>query len=468
MAAIGRPIVTLAAEVVGYSMLIRADEKGALEQLKAHRDQFVDPKIAEHSGRILRATGNSLVVGFESPAEAVRCAVELQSGMIDRNIQTLPDRRITLRIGVAIDQVTGNGDDLVSRAVAALPRDTLATLIKPGAGVYGEPGNLAVRLATLAEPAGICISGAVRDAIRDQLPYKFKDLGEQNLEIRAAPLHCYAMNADMVASGPRLAAQNQRRRLMSLRNAAVAVGVLLVLAAAIAPVVSPESIGKMIRGIHERKPVGVLIGVPESSPQAVVQVPQNAPTTAPPVVAAQPVNPPALPETPAPANAATTPTPFHVAPADVQQAQIASAQRQPAAPTDSTENSAAATLDASVSADTDANSSAPANAEPPPSTASQSSSQTKEKSVASKSRRARAGQSSAAYSAGGRTGSVRSRVVGITSDGRLILRLPSGRTAIVAPDEDGFAPRRRSRVFIDRDQMFGLPPGLGPDYSPYD
>src|SRR5947209_1962665 len=72
MAAIGRPVVTLAAEVVGYSRLIRAHEKGALEQLKAHRDQFVDPKIAEHSGRILRATGNSLLVGFESPAEAVR------------------------------------------------------------------------------------------------------------------------------------------------------------------------------------------------------------------------------------------------------------------------------------------------------------------------------------------------------------------------------------------------------------
>ena len=142
MAAIGRPIVTLAAEVVGHSRLIRADEKDALEQLKAHRDQFVNPKIAEHSGRILRATGNSLLVGFESPAEAVRCAVELQSGMIDRNIQTLPDRRITLRIGVAIDQVTGNGDDLVSRAVAALPRDILATLIRPDAGVYGEDGKL--------------------------------------------------------------------------------------------------------------------------------------------------------------------------------------------------------------------------------------------------------------------------------------------------------------------------------------
>jgi hypothetical protein len=146
--------------------------------------------------------------------------------MIDRNIRTLPDRRITFRIGVTIDRVTANGDDLVSRAVAALPRDTLATLIKPGAGVYGEHGNVAMRLAALAEPTGICITGAVRDAIRDQLPYKFKDIGEQNLEIRAAPVHCYAMSADTVASGPRLAARNAQRRSMRLRNAAVAAGVL--------------------------------------------------------------------------------------------------------------------------------------------------------------------------------------------------------------------------------------------------
>src|SRR5437868_3165877 len=139
MTAIGRPFVTLAAEVVGYSRLIRADEKGALEQLKAHRDQFVDPKITEHSGRTVRAAGNSLVVEFESPTEAVRCAVELQSGMIDRNIRTLPDRRITFRIGVTNGHVTGNGDDLVIRAVAALPRDTLSTLIKPGSTLI-KPG----------------------------------------------------------------------------------------------------------------------------------------------------------------------------------------------------------------------------------------------------------------------------------------------------------------------------------------
>ncbi len=225
MAAIGRPIVTLAAEVVGYSKLIRADEKGALEQLEVRRDQFVCPKIAEHSGRIVRATDDNLLVEFDSATEAVRCAVELQNGMIDRNIRTLPDRRIIFRVGITIDPATGDRDDLVIRAVAALPKDTLATLIKPGAEVCGERGNIALRLAALADPAGICISGAVRDAIRGQLPYDFKDIGKQNLDIRAAPVDCYAMNAEAVESGLRLAAQNPQRRPMRLRGGAVGVGV---------------------------------------------------------------------------------------------------------------------------------------------------------------------------------------------------------------------------------------------------
>jgi class 3 adenylate cyclase len=225
MAAIGRLIVMLAADVVGYSRLIRADEEGTLEQLKTHRDQFVYPKISEHSGRIKRATGDSLLVEFESPTEAVRCAVELQRGMIDRNIRTLPDRRITFRVGVSVGQVTANGDDLVSRAVAALPRDTLATLIKPGTEFYSDPGKMAVRLAGLAEPAGICISEAVQDAIRDQLPYIFEDIGKPNLEVGAAPVHCYAITADSVASRPRFAAQNPQSRHKRLRSAAVAIGV---------------------------------------------------------------------------------------------------------------------------------------------------------------------------------------------------------------------------------------------------
>jgi hypothetical protein len=260
------------------------------------------------------------------------------------------------------------------------------------------------------------------------------------------------------------------RRLV--RTAAV-VGVLLLLAAAIAPVVFPDSISKLVRGIQKPKQVGVLVGVPDPSPaasqtRAVDQVPRNTSASPPAVVSSQPVNPAALPETPAPANAATTPNPFHVAPADVQQAQIASAQPQAVAPTNSVETAAAATPDTSASADTDANSSAQANTEPSPATASRATAQSRQKSVASKSKRASAGRGSAAYSPRGRAGSVRTRVTGITSDGRLILRLPSGRTAIVAPDEEEFVPRHRNRVYNDRDQMFGPPPGFGPDYFPYD
>ncbi len=223
MAATDRLIATLAAEMVGYSRLIRADEEDALEL--DDRDRFVYPKIVEHSGRIVRAAGDNLLVEFDSPTLAVRCAVELQSGIIDRNIRILPDRRIALRVGVAVGQVTGRGDDLVIRAVAALPKETLATLIKPAAEVCGERGDLALRLAALAEPAGICISGAVRKAICDQLPYTFKYIGKKNLEVRAAPVECYAMDADAVASVARGAAQNPHRQPRRLRSAAVAGGV---------------------------------------------------------------------------------------------------------------------------------------------------------------------------------------------------------------------------------------------------
>jgi protein kinase-like protein len=267
-----------------------------------------------------------------------------------------------------------------------------------------------------------------------------------------------------------LARKTQPRRLV---RTAVAVAALLVLAAAIAPMVFPDSIGKLVRGIQKPKQVGVLIGVPDSSPAAsqsgaVAQVPRSTSSKPPAVVSSQPVNSAALPETPGAGNAATTPNPFHVAPADVQQAQMATAQPQGAASANSAENSAAPAPDTSGSAGPDANSSAQANTEAPPTTASQSSSQSTEKSVASKSKRTRAGRSSAAYSQQGRARSIRSRVTGITSDGRLILRLPSGRTAIVAPDEEESVPRHRNRVYIDRGQTFGPTPGFEPDYFPDD
>ena len=258
----------------------------------------------------------------------------------------------------------------------------------------------------------------------------------------------------------------QPRRLV--RTAAV-VGVLLLLVAAIAPVVFPDSVGKLVRGIQKPKQVGVLVGVPDSSPaasQPETKTTRDTSISPPAVVSSQPAKSNALPETPAPANAATTPNPFHVSPADVQQAQIANAQSHGIAPTNPAENAAAATPDTAASTDTTTNSVAQANTEPPPATASRSAAENKKKSDVSTAKRAPSSRSSATYSARGRTHTVRSRVTGITSDGRLILRLPSGRTAIVAPDGEESVPRHRNRAYIDRDQMFGPPPGFEPDYSP--
>jgi class 3 adenylate cyclase/cytochrome c-type biogenesis protein CcmH/NrfG len=208
MAAVGRLVVILAADVVGYSRLIEAGEESTLERLEARRQQLVYSKVEEHNGRIVRATGGSLLVEFASPTEAVRCAVEVQGGMIDRNIGAAADRRIAFRIGINIGDVTPTGGDLVSRAVAALPTDRLMTLVKPGTEIYGNSSRIAERIAAFAQPGGICISGAVWDAIRDQLPSAFEDLGKQNLDIGAGPVHCFAMRADSVAAGQRIAAQD--------------------------------------------------------------------------------------------------------------------------------------------------------------------------------------------------------------------------------------------------------------------
>jgi adenylate cyclase len=201
--------ILFAANVVGSSSLTDAEEQGTFETLETHCRHFVYPKIAEHDGRIIRATRDNLLVEFASATEAVQCAVEMQRGIANGNIDIPPDRCLTLRVG--IDQTTAIGSDLVSRAVAALPVDTIATLIKPGTVIHGDSGIIAMRLAALADPGGICISGTVWDAVRHQLPYTFEDSGKQDLEIRAAPLQCYTMRANALEKRARDATQEQGR-----------------------------------------------------------------------------------------------------------------------------------------------------------------------------------------------------------------------------------------------------------------
>jgi adenylate cyclase len=163
----------LAADVAGYSRLMGADEEGTHERLKTHLRELVDPKIKEHRGRIVKNTGDGMLVEFGSVVDAVRCAVEIQRAMIDRNADLSEAKRISFRIGINL------GDVIVE------PED-----------IFGDGVNAPARLEALAEPGGICISRVVRDQIRDKLPYPLEDMGEQSVKNIARPVHVYRIRLD--------------------------------------------------------------------------------------------------------------------------------------------------------------------------------------------------------------------------------------------------------------------------------
>ena len=164
MASTRRLAAILAADVAGYSRLMGADEEGTHERLKAHLRQLIDPKIEEHQGRIVKNTGDGLLAEFASVVDAVRCAAEVQRGMIDREPEVPDERRIRFRIGINLGDVIAEGDD-----------------------IFGDGVNVAARLEALAEPGGICISRTVRDQIRDKLPYRVRGPGRaERQEHRAA------------------------------------------------------------------------------------------------------------------------------------------------------------------------------------------------------------------------------------------------------------------------------------------
>jgi hypothetical protein len=262
---------------------------------------------------------------------------------------------------------------------------------------------------------------------------------------------------------PRQTAARPKRFL----RIALPVAALLLAAAVIAAVLLPEPIGRFVHRARETKPIGVVIGVPESSAPSAVQ---NASTAiAPAAVTSQAGNAAAMPASPPPVNGATSSTSPQVSSPDLQQTQTLNVQSQVAAPNASGASSPGPNLDGSSSSGGETASTGTTAAHP--NTASQPSSHGKKNSVASTSRRPRGAQDLSEASPQRHVRSIRGRVVGITSDGRLIYRLPSGRTAIVAPDseEDQFVPRRRRRVLIERDEeTFVPPPRFAPDYFPDD
>ena len=200
----------LAADVAGYSRLMGADEEGTLERLKAHRRELIDPKVRSHRGRIVKTTGDGMLVEFPSIVDAVRCAVEIQRGIIDRNADTPEDKRITFRIGINLGDVIIDGDD-----------------------IYGDGVNIAARLEALAEPGGICVARTVRNQIRDKLPYPFEDLGEQTVKNIARPVRADAISAAAVASTPLvgvLAQPSPAPRPLPSRPAVIAASAAVVIA----------------------------------------------------------------------------------------------------------------------------------------------------------------------------------------------------------------------------------------------
>ena len=159
MPTVRRLTAILAADVAGYSRLMGADEEGTHERLRAHLRDVIEPKIAEHRGRIVKNTGDGFLAEFASVVDAVRCAVEVQREMAERNVGTPAEKRIEFRVGINLGDVIAEGED-----------------------IFGDGVNVAARLETLAEPGGICISRMVRDQIRDKLAYAFEDLGEQSVK----------------------------------------------------------------------------------------------------------------------------------------------------------------------------------------------------------------------------------------------------------------------------------------------
>ena len=155
----------LAADVAGYSRLMGVDEEGTLRQLKAHRRELVDPKITEHRGHIVKTTGDGMLVEFISVVDAVRCAVDIQRSMVERNAEVPTETRILFRIGINVGDIISDDND-----------------------IYGDGVNVAARLEALADPGGIDVSRNVHDQVRDKLSFSFEDMGEQTVKNIARPI----------------------------------------------------------------------------------------------------------------------------------------------------------------------------------------------------------------------------------------------------------------------------------------
>ncbi len=176
----------MSGDIAGYSRLMGADEEGTLRQLKSHRRELVDPKITEHRGRIVKTTGDGMLVEFVSVVDAVRCAVDIQRGMVERTAELPPEARIRFRIGINIGDIISDDDD-----------------------IFGDGVNVAARLQALAEPDGICVSRTVHDQVRDKLSFGFVDMGDQTVKNIVRPVRAFRIDAAAPGDGAQPHAESE-------------------------------------------------------------------------------------------------------------------------------------------------------------------------------------------------------------------------------------------------------------------
>ena len=169
----------LVADVVGFSRLAGADEDGTLANLRALRRDLTDPAVAAHHGRLVKRTGDGFIVEFRSVVDAVRCAIEIQNGMVERNAGVVADKRIEFRIGVHLGDVVEEADG----------------------DLMGDGVNIAARLEGIADPGGICLSDDAYRQVRDKVKEHFSDLGEKTLKNIARPVRVYSVERAPDGSG---------------------------------------------------------------------------------------------------------------------------------------------------------------------------------------------------------------------------------------------------------------------------
>jgi adenylate cyclase len=234
-----RMAAIVAADMVGYSRLMEADETGTLAALKAPRRELIDSTMAAHNGRIVKTTGDGMLVEFASVVDAVASAVAVQRAMLTRNEAVPKDRRIQFRVGVNLGDIIIDDDD-----------------------IYGDGVNIAARLEQLAEPGGVCISGTVYDQLKAQVDVGYADLGEQSVKNIKKPVRAYRVLLDAEKAGKIIAAPQPRLRRWQL--GAVAALMIIIAAGGLAwwqpwiERVEPASLDRMAFPLPDKPSIAVL------------------------------------------------------------------------------------------------------------------------------------------------------------------------------------------------------------------